>query len=156
MKRLFQSDVGSAIQMGTLSFSGGCLVIAVTRQTLELFGSTPADSMLVFDSASMQDRTAFGFGTVGFCLMLKGGAAPREQADGAPFAAPPLVPPCAPGCCVPFCWARLCVSARTIGGAVAMVLLAKIFRIAPLAPGFCIRGLLYRNIARSPTRSLYR
>jgi hypothetical protein len=70
MKRPFQFDVGMAIQILTLSPAGGCVVIAATRHIAGLFGSTAADSIVVFGNATVarlsQDRTGFAPGMSAF------------------------------------------------------------------------------------------
>src|SRR5215471_8902113 len=67
--RPFQFDVGMPIQILTLSPAGGCVVTAVIRHRPGLAGSTTADSMVVFASATVarlsHDRTGFAFATTG-------------------------------------------------------------------------------------------
>lgn len=57
---------------------GGWVVIAVTRQMPGFAGSTAADSMIVFGSATIarlsQDRTGFAFAIAGFGVVPKGGS----------------------------------------------------------------------------------
>src|SRR5271165_4090556 len=78
-KRPFQFAVGMPIQIFTLSPMGGCVVIAVTRQMPGFAGSTVADSMIVFGSATIarlsQDRTGFAFAIAGLGVVPKGGCA---------------------------------------------------------------------------------
>src|SRR5688500_12665174 len=65
-KRPFQFVVGIAIQIRTLSPAGGCVVTAVTRQTLGAAGSMTDDSIVVFgsltDARFSHDITALTFG----------------------------------------------------------------------------------------------
>src|SRR5262249_8078189 len=90
--------MGIAIQIRTLSFVGGCVVIATTRQTPALSASTVADSMVVFGSATAarlsHNRTGLALATTGFGgVCISGGGA------GRPAGAPPR-----PGGCVPRAW----------------------------------------------------
>src|SRR5262245_66610022 len=98
MKRPFQFEVGMATQILTLSPADGCVVTAVTRQMPGLFGSTAADSMVVFGNATearlSHVRTAFASGIND----LGGGwagAPPRPAPFPTPAAAgsPPPRPP---------------------------------------------------------------
>src|SRR6266436_1476475 len=76
--RPFQFAIGMLIQILTLSPAGGCVMNTVTRHTPGLAGSTTADSIVVFGSATVarlsQERTACALGTAGLGRALKGGA----------------------------------------------------------------------------------
>ncbi len=90
---------------------GGCVVIAVTRQIPGFFGSTTADSIVVFGSATVarlsHDRTGLAFAIAGFgAVCMNGGrigAAPRPPASAAPPRATLLEP----------AHARQCISSAT-------------------------------------------
>ena len=96
----FQFEVGMPTQMRTLSPAGGCVLTAVTRQMAGLFGSTAADSIVVFGSATLarlsQERTAFALAIAGFGGVCINGAAagpPPPPRPPGPPGAPPR-PPC--------------------------------------------------------------
>src|SRR5688572_3598282 len=80
--------------MRTLSPIGGCVVMAVTRHTPGFAGSTAADSIVVFGSATVarlsHERTGLAFGIAGFGAGNAGPAPrpPPRPATGAPCGAP--------------------------------------------------------------------
>lgn len=83
------------------------MVIAVTRQTLESFASSFADSTVVFGKATIarlsQVRTGLALGIAGLGVLPRGGRAPGPPPPGGPFSAPFA----APGPLPSFCCARL-------------------------------------------------
>src|SRR5262245_15421035 len=95
--RPFQFDVGMPTQILTLSPAGGCVVIAVTRHMPGLAGSSTADSMVVFGSATIarlsQDRTGLALATAGFGTTPNGaGTAPRPAPAAGAAGGPPRPP----------------------------------------------------------------
>src|SRR5262245_48997368 len=93
MNRPFQLVVGMAIQIRTLSPAGGCVVNAAIRQIPGLFGSTVADSMVVFGKVTEARLSQVH---IGFALAIKG--------FGGGWAGPPrpvALPPPAGAACGP-------------------------------------------------------